>query len=167
MPQEPDKQAYLAAFPAAAERAGQVRRGPALPTSDGTWSFFFVAAAPGHKLHPAAVGPRGQIVQPGLPVGWGDLLLATPDLGALQERIGWLNGSWMSLRPGTPPTLDLLRRQPDLESVLSAPTVSREGGAVVFQAWYAEPPARTPFRVTLRSTVDDLTVERHRVDQLP
>jgi len=157
---------YLAAVAVAQDQVERVRRGPPLPTEGGSWTFLFVAAAPGQKLHPAAVGPTGQVVQPGKPEGWADLLTATSDLAALQERIGWLHGSWMSIRPGEPSASSILRRHPDAEELLGPPIVSPEGNAVVFRAWYAEPPAREPFRVTLRVATDQISVERHRADQL-
>lgn len=115
----------------------------------GDWTFLHVSPAPGQHDWAAAV--RGDtLVTVHESPGWADFL-ADQDEDALHKQIAWLNGMWRWVEPGRS-SRSIVEKHPAAEDLLAAPKRWEEDGAVLFQAWYAEPPAFEPFRMTVRAT---------------
>ncbi len=82
--------------------------------------------------------------------GW-SVYVADRDAEALHREVAWLNGMWVPVEPGRA-ARSMVEAHPAAADLLAAPKKWKEGGAVLFQAWYAEPPALEPFRMTVRAT---------------
>ncbi len=115
----------------------------------GDWAFFHVSPAPGVHTWPAAVRDE-TVLTIHASEGWKGFLEDQPE-DALHRQVAWLNGMWVPVEPGRD-ARSIVEAHPAAADLLADPKRWTDGDAVLFQAWYAEPPDLEPFRMTIRAT---------------
>jgi len=141
---------YTAWIRAFAGNPGTIREATLSPPS--AWRFFYGARAPGDKQHPAAV-LRGDVVHVGGQTGW-DTLLREGTEAETATRLAWLLGSATALTPDSP---HWVRLPPEAAAVVRAPERTPTEDGVLFVAWFADPPAFSPYRVQIAASPQHTT----------